>query len=154
MKVLGKTFTAGEYVKAVRTLQRIARKASAFLENYDAFLQPTLASPPVPLGTLLPSGPEKVAQRILGRFSLGGLVKALGVIEKTADQIFSWMPYTPLFNATGQPSMSVPLYWNKEGLPVGTMFTGRFGDEATLFRLAAQLEQARPWADKKPPICG
>jgi len=55
-------------------------------------------------------------------------------------------------NVTGQPSMSVPLYWNNQGLPIGTMFTGRFGDEATLFRLAAQLEQARPWADRHPPV--
>jgi Asp-tRNA(Asn)/Glu-tRNA(Gln) amidotransferase A subunit family amidase len=50
--------------------------------------------------------------------------------------------------------MSVPLYWNEEGLPVGTMFTARFGDDTTLFRLASQLERARPWTDKKPPICG
>ena len=154
LQVLGKTFSAGEYVSAVRTLQRIARKVSAFLNDYDAFLQPTLAAPPVTLGSLLPKGAERIAQRILGRLSLGGVVKALGAIDKVADQVFAFMPYTPLFNATGQPSMSVPLYWNKESLPVGVMFTGRFGGEATLFRLAGQLEKARPWADRKPPICG
>lgn len=62
-------------------------------------------------------------------------------------------PFTGLFNATGQPAMSVPLYWNVSGLPIGAHFVGRFGDEATLFRLAAQLEEARPWKDKLPPIC-
>ena len=62
------------------------------------------------------------------------------------------MPFTPLQNATGQPGMSVPLYWNNEGLPIGVHFAARFGDEATLFRLAAQLEEARPWASKRPPV--
>lgn len=62
------------------------------------------------------------------------------------------MPYTPIFNATGQPAMSVPLYWNEQGLPIGMQFVGRYGDDATLFRLAAQLEEARPWADRVPPV--
>ena len=61
-------------------------------------------------------------------------------------------PFTPICNITGQPSMSVPLFWNKEGLPIGSHFVGRFGDEATLFRLAAQLEEARPWAEKRPQV--
>jgi Asp-tRNA(Asn)/Glu-tRNA(Gln) amidotransferase A subunit family amidase len=60
--------------------------------------------------------------------------------------------FTPLANATGNPAMSVPLYWSAEGLPIGTHFMARYGDEATLFRLAAQLEQARPWAEKRPPV--
>jgi amidase len=60
--------------------------------------------------------------------------------------------YTPLSNITGQPAMSVPLCWNDDNLPQGSHFIGRFGDEATLFRLAAQLEEARPWAQKRPPV--
>ena len=62
------------------------------------------------------------------------------------------MPYTSFANAAGLPSMSVPLHWNAEGLPIGVMFTGRHGDEATLFRLAAELESAEPWAHRKPPV--
>lgn len=57
-----------------------------------------------------------------------------------------------MFNATGQPAMSVPLYWREDGLPIGSHFVGRFGDEATLFRLAAQLEAARPWTDRRPKV--
>jgi len=69
-------------------------------------------------------------------------------------ETFSFIPWAPLYNVTGQPSMSVPLHWNREGLPVGAMFSGRYGDEATLFRLAARLEEARPWKDRKPGVCG
>jgi amidase len=63
------------------------------------------------------------------------------------------MPGTSMFNIAGQPAMSVPLAWNTAGLPLGMMFASRLGDEATLLRLAGQLEQTRPWRDKRPPIC-
>jgi amidase len=66
------------------------------------------------------------------------------MFEKTAN--------TMLFNMTGQPAMSVPLFWNRQGLPIGMQFAGRFGDEATLFRLAAQIEEARPWSHRRPPL--
>ncbi len=63
-----------------------------------------------------------------------------------------FVPFTPICNATGQPAMSVPLFWSDAGLPIGTHFVGRFGEEAKLFRLAAQLEAARPWANRRPPV--
>jgi amidase len=66
---------------------------------------------------------------------------------------FEFIPFTPLFNATGQPAMSVPLHWNDKGLPIGMQFVGRYADEATLFRLAAQLERAQPWFDRIAPLC-
>ncbi len=71
--------------------------------------------------------------------------------DETARKVFGFIPYTPLFNVTGQPAMSMPLYWNADGLPIGTQFVGRFGDEATLFRIAGQVERARPWAHRIPP---
>lgn len=85
----------------------------------------------------------------------------LGTLDSAVDnplkgfyRASQFMPFTPIFNATGQPTMSVPLYWNDAGLPIGVHFAGRFGDEATLFRLAAQLGQAQPWQDRYPAISG
>jgi amidase len=92
--------------------------------------------------------------RWLGSLNAGGLINALAGVEALAEQVFDFMPFTPVFNATGQPAMSVPLHWNDEGLPIGIHFVGRYGDEATLFRLAGQLEKARPWFDRTPPVCG
>ena len=94
----------------------------------------------------------QVAMKVVARLNAGGLVKMLGRLEEMAQETFRFMPYTPLANASGQPAMSVPLYWNEAGLPIGMHFMGRYGDEATLFRLAGQLEQARPWRDRMPPL--
>jgi amidase len=127
----GKQTDAGAYLMAVLTLQMMSRSVAAFFQQFDLWLTPTLSQPPLPLGAFdpLPGDP------------LAGLRVA-------AD----FVPFTPIQNATGQPGMSVPLYWNGEGLPIGVHFAGRFGDEATLFRLAAQLEEARPWAGRRPPV--
>jgi amidase len=101
------------------------------MNDYDLLLTPTLGSPPLKLGSFA-STPEN---------PLAGMQVAT-----------EFVPFTPICNITGQPAMSVPLYWNTEGLPIGTHFIGRYGDEATLFRLASQLEQARPWAHRRPLV--
>ncbi|MBM4444057.1 MAG: amidase [Chloroflexi bacterium] len=128
---MGCLHSASSYLAAVADLQRIARVIGRFMERYDVWLTPTIAEPPVPLGTF-DSPAENPLQGVL--------------------RMAEYIPFTPICNFTGQPAMSVPLFWNNDGLPVGTHFAGRFGDEATLFRLAAQLEQARPWADRRPPV--
>jgi amidase len=128
---MGRQQTASSYLLSVTFLQKVARDIAQFLLKYDFWLTPTLGEPPVPLGTF-DSPPEN---------PLEGLRRAI-----------AFVPFTPICNVTGQPAMSVPLYWNGEGLPVGVHFVGRFGDEATLFRLAAQLESARPWSGRRPPI--
>jgi len=128
----GREFTASEYLRSVALKQRLGREIAAFHQKYDVMLTPVLAQPPVPLGTFdVREGEEPT---------------------KAWDRVVAFMPFTALQNSTGQPAMSVPLFWNNEGLPIGSHFVGRFGDEATLFRLAAQLEEARPWANKRPPI--
>ncbi len=149
--LLGRHFRAADYATAVRTLQRATRAVGRFCTAFDALLTPTLATPPFPIGALQPTSAERAALRVLGALGLGGVLSAAGLLDQTADQVFAFMPFTPLFNVTGQPAMSVPLWWNAEGLPIGTQLVGRFGDEATLFRLAGQLERARPWADRAPP---
>jgi len=127
----GRSRSASVYLAAVAVLQGLGRSVAQFLTKYDLWLTPTLAEPPVPLGTFDPPPDDP----------LRGFERAK-----------QFTPYTPIANATGQPAISVPLYWNGDGLPVGVQFAGRFGDEAMLFRLAAQLEQARPWAHRRPPV--
>ncbi len=128
----GMQITAAQYLNAISVMQQMSRTIAGWMERYDLCLTPTLGEPPLPLGTLS----EHAHDNPIADF------------ERAAD----FVPYTPIQNATGQPAMSVPLYWNEGGLPIGTHFVGRFGDEATLFRLAAQLEDARPWAHKRPPV--
>jgi len=128
---LSRTYDAADYIMATQTIHRISRNVAAFFEKYDVLLTPTLAKPPLPLGALDSRPDNPIA----------------GYIESGLYSVF-----TPISNITGQPAMSVPLFWNENNLPVGAHFIGRFGDEATLFRLAAQLEKARPWLDRLPPI--
>lgn len=127
---IGQGISASDYLCALDGLQSVSRAVARFMERYDAWLTPTLGSPPMPLGWL--SSPP---------------LDALEAQQRTA----AFAAFTPLANVTGQPAMSVPLYWNEEGLPVGAHFAGRYGDEAALFRLASQLEAARPWAGRVPP---
>ena len=128
----GKSITASQYLLAVAHLQRVSRELAHTFADFDAVLTPTLCEPPLPLGTLA-SPPED---------PLAGLMRAS-----------TWIPFTALCNFTGQPAMSIPLFWSESGLPIGTQFIGRFGDESLLFRLAAQLEAARPWSHRRPDIC-
>lgn len=119
-----------DYSRAIATLHQVGLAMAKFQQNYDVIVSPTLSKPPVPLG-------------------LVSLSQDPGVWGK---EITEFMHSTSLYNATGQPSMSVPLYWTPDGLPVGVMFSGRFGEDALLFRLAAQLEKAQPWVHRKPPV--
>lgn len=150
--LLGKQYRADELSAAIMTLQKVGPVMAQFHARYDVLLTPTLSQPPIPMDTVKAKGIEGVAQRILARLSAGRVVKWMGGLEQTVEQVFGFIPYTPVFNMTGQPAMSVPLEWNGAGLPIGMHFAARFGDEATLFRLAAQLEQARPWVDRIPRV--
>jgi amidase len=129
LQELGRRHSAATFLLALQGLQRGAADVARFFQQYDLWLTPTLAEPPVPLGSFDPAPDDP----------LRGYYRGI-----------EFVPFTPIANVTGQPAMSVPLFWNSEGLPIGTHFVARYGDEATLFRLAAQLEAARPWADRRP----
>jgi amidase len=151
--LLGRQCRAPELSKSLNLAQLTARQIGEFFKKHDVLLTPTLAMPPVATGALQPKGMRAVAMKLLSSLNAGGLINMMSGIDVSAQRVFGFMPYTPLFNVTGQPAMSVPLYWNDKGLPIGMQFVGRYGDEATLFRLASQLEKARPWSERIPPIC-
>ncbi len=153
LATLGKT-SAGASMRRRADLKSTGRRIAAFMEaeRVDVLLSPTLARVPIPLGTLLPRGAEALLSRALTVLSLGSVLRALGALDRAANEAFSFIPYTPIFNASGQPSMSVPLSWTPSGMPIGLMFTGRWGDEVTLFGWPVSLEEARPWRDRRPPL--
>ncbi len=135
---------------AKRVWDRAARAMGLFHERYDVYMTPTMAYPPAKLGELLPSTMEKRLLKVVDSLGLGRVVKVDEIIEKVAKKQLSRMPFTQLANQTGQPAMSVPLYMTKSGLPIGIHFMAAFGKEDLLLSLAAQLEEAKPWKDRKP----
>jgi amidase len=128
---LGRSLGAAQYLRSVQGLQRISRQIADYFEGIDVLLTPTLGEPPAPLGTFDSPPAEPLA----------GLFRAA-----------AYVPFTPPFNVTGQPGISLPLHWSHAGLPIGVQFAGGFGDEETLLALAGQLEQAAPWAGRRPPV--
>lgn len=152
LHLLGQQLSGVEVIEAKRYLQSCARQIGQFFTQYDLLVTPTLAEPPVRHGALQPKASELLVLKLMGRLRAGALLKAAKVLDSTAATVFNFTPYTPVFNVTGQPAMSVPLEWNRMGLPIGLHFVGRFGEDATLFRLASQLEQAQPWFARTPPL--
>ena len=149
--LVGRSTTAAGYVAAADRLQCIARRQAPFFARYDVLLTPTLAAPPVRTGELQPTAAEQRVMGLVNRLGAGWLLAALGQVEPMALRTFAYMPYTPMFNVTGQPAMSVPLHWNADGLPIGMQLVGRFGADAILLRLAGQLERAQPWFERVAP---
>jgi amidase len=129
----GRRVTGEDAMWGLQEMRRLNRQTLALFETFDVYLCPVMGTPPPPIGHIDPINltPKEVNRR--------------------QAEVF---PYTPPFNASGQPSISLPLAWSASGLPIGMMFTGRYADEATLFRLAGQLEKEAPWAGKKPGVWG
>ena len=144
----GGLLTAGDLAGAVVTVQRASRGIAAFFEAHDALVTPTMCQPPQAIGALAARPWERVGLRAFARVPTRRAMDYL--FELIPQRSFDATGNTMLFNQTGQPAMSVPLHWSADGLPVGVQIAGRFGDEGALFRLAAQLEQARPWAGRAP----
>jgi amidase len=127
----GNQSTAADYVRAVAVLHRTGRMIAEFFQRYDLLLTPTLPRPPERLGVfdMNTSDPDSYG-------------KAVALFTS----------FTAPFNVSGNPAVSIPLHWNAQGLPIGIQLAGRYADEATLLRVASQLEQAAPWFDRTPPL--
>jgi amidase len=125
--------SASDLLTSIAHQNVVSRQVGVWFEKYDLHLSPTLARPPAPLG--------EINQNRSG----------CSPIEWT-QQVFTYCPFTPLYNTTGQPAISLPLHWTDGGLPVGVQLVARFGDESSLIRIAAQLEEARPWSSRRPPV--
>ena len=126
---LGEQISAADYVRATQTAHRLGRQMAAFHTQWDVLLTPGLATLPAPLGYI---------------------DMMMDDLEEYWRRVFHFSPFTVWFNLTGQPALMLPLGVSAEGLPLATQLVGRYGDEATLFRLASQLEKARPWFERLP----
>jgi len=146
----GDLLTAKDLVLAEQEMQRAARATADFFESHDLLLTPTLAQPPVPLGALGSSRLERAGIRLVARARSRALLERM--FSGIGGRSFEATGFTMPFNQTGQPAASLPLRWTTGGLPIGVQLVARFGDEALLLRVASQLEQARPWADRLPDI--
>lgn len=127
----GKKATGHAYVSAIQNIHAFGRTMAKLFEKYDVLLLSTLGRVPPPLGYMNTNAAD---------------------LSNYGERLYTFMPNTQPFNVSGQPAMSVPLSWSEEGLPIGIQFAARAGDEATLYRLAAQLEQARPWKHRRPAL--
>ncbi len=150
--LLGRCEPAAAMAAARRLWGRAARAMGRFHETYDLYLTPTTAQPPARIGELKPRPFEVGALRLVNRLGLGRWLRRSGVIDRIAIRNMARTPFTQLANFTGQPAMSVPLHWTRDGLPCGVHFMARIGDEGMLFRLAAQLEKASPWFHRRPAL--
>ena len=131
----GKRLSAVDLYLADDVMNRVSRAVAPFFDTYDVLITPTIAQRVAPVGAsvLAANAPGLTA-------------------EKWVAQLFGYAPFTALFNTTGQPAVSLPLEQDRDGLPVGIQFVGRWGDEAQLLRLAASLEEAHPWKDRRPAV--
>jgi amidase len=125
---VSQAMSAADYVRALHTLYQTGRQFARAMQGYDVVITPTVPMPPVALDLMSPSNPTGLTARR----------------QATA--------FTQMANIAGNPAMSVPLCWNDAGLPIGIQFIGHYGDEATLFRLAGQLEHAWPWFSRRPTL--
>lgn len=121
--------TSKDYVRAIQAIHAVGRALARHQETYDVILTPTMGAPPPEIGVCSLSHPNP---------------------SEAEERLFQVLGFTQLANAAGTPAVSVPLHWNDAGLPIGVQLIGRIHDEATLFRLSAQLEEAKPWFDRVP----
>lgn len=153
---IGRSAGVGALFQALDNVNLYIRALSDFHERYDLLLTPTLAKPPLKVGSVDTPPLLQKASRVIAKVHAGKLLNATGVLDQLITDNLGWVPYTQLANLTGRPAISVPLHWTATGLPLGVQFVGPLGSDRLLVRLAAQLEEAQPWfhryADLDPAL--
>jgi amidase len=150
MAALGRAIRAVDLQAAEERRRESIGALADFHARYDLLMTPTIGEPPIRIGSLdIPSALRLVAEAVL-RARATRVLKLAGIVDQMVQRNLGWVPYTQLANVTGRPAISLPLYWTPDDLPLGVQFVGRLGSEGLLLRLARQLEQAAPWADRHP----
>lgn len=152
LAAIGRATPSVDYVDAVQRRHEHTRRLSTFFESYDLLLTPTLATPPPRIGEFdLPFALQR-ASDVLIKTRTARLLRYTKIVDDMVDKNLNWVPYTQLANLTGRPAITVPMHWTATGLPLGVQFVAPLDGESTLIRLAAQLEAAAPWADRRASV--
>lgn len=152
LAAIGRATSSVDYLDAVQKRHEHTRRLTDFFESYDLLMTPTLATPPPKIGEFdLPVALQKGSDLLL-KTHTARVLRYTKIVDDIVDKNLGWVPYTQLANITGRPAMSLPLHWTADGLPLGVQFVAPLAGEALLIRLASQLEQALPWADRFAPV--
>jgi amidase len=148
---MGEAQSAADVTEALWTMQTFSRQWLQWATGFDVLLTPTVGVPPLPIGAYKMTTMQRQGLKLLTALPGSALLSQRAKVVDAFEPVLEAAPYTMVANVTGQPSMSLPLHWTDDGLPMGMLFTAKIGDEATLFRLAAQIEQAMPWRERIAP---
>lgn len=152
LAAMGRTVSAPELMGCLERWHAHTMGLARFHAQYDLWLSPTISAPPLPIGALNTPPALHAVNKLLSALGLFGLVRQTRFFRNIVLKNLGWTPYTQLANLTGRPAMSVPLYWTPDGLPLGVQLVGGLNSEGLMLQLAAQLEQARPWFDRRPTL--
>jgi amidase len=148
---MGEAQSGAEVVTALWAMQTFSRQWLQWAAGFDVLLTPTVGVPPLPIGAYKLTTLQRQGLKLLTSLPAAALLSQRSKVIEAFEPVFTAAPYTMIANVTGQPSLSLPLHWTADGLPMGMLFTAAVGAEAVLFRLAAQVEQAMPWHDRIAP---
>lgn len=154
MAALGRATRPVDLIRSIENRHQHVRRLAEFHAHHDLLLTPTTATAPPRIGAFDVAPRLLQAQKALLKARSAGLLRFTPIVEQMISDNLGWVPYTQLANLTGRPAMTVPLHWTPDGLPLGVQFVGRLGADSDLLTLAAQLEAARPWADRRPTALG
>ncbi|MCW2759251.1 MAG: amidase [Nocardioidaceae bacterium] len=152
MATLGRATSPVTLTRAIENRHTHVRRLAAFHDDYDLLLTPTTATPPPKVGAFDLPAAMRAGQKALLTARLAGLLRFTPIVDQLINDNLGWVPYTQLANLTGRPAASIPLHWTAAGLPIGVQLVAPLGGEGMLLRVAAQLEQAQPWADRRPAL--